>query len=75
MLNIISYQEYLTQNHNEIPMRMARITKSDNNKCWQQGREIRTPYTAWGGENKKNGAVTSENSMAGLQTIKHTVTI
>ena len=37
MLNITNYQGNESQNHNEvsfIPVRMAIIKKTSNNKCW-----------------------------------------
>ena len=38
MLNITHYQRNANQNHNDVtfmPVRMAAIKKSTNNKCWR----------------------------------------
>ena len=35
MLNVTHYQINANQNHNVVPVRMAAIQKSTNNKCWR----------------------------------------
>ena len=56
-----------------MPNRIARIKKSDNNKCWQGFREIRTLINWW--QQCKNGTATLENSLTVPQKLKCGVTL
>ena len=54
MLNIISYQGNVNQNHSEIPLQTHQggynnnfFKKTDNNKCWPGCGEIGTLMYCW----------------------------
>ena len=47
MLNIAKHQRNANQNHNEVPVKMATIKKSTNNKYWRGGGEKRTLVHCW----------------------------
>ena len=58
MINIISYQGNINQNHNEIALHLRK------NKCWQGWREIGTLSITGG---NINGSAVTENSLAVFQ--------
>ena len=50
MLNIIHHQRNTNQNHTEVhlmPVRMAKMNNSGNNRCWRGCRERRTLLHCW----------------------------
>ena len=77
MININSHQgkaiNKTTVIYHFMPNRIARIKKSDNNKCWQGFREIRTLINWWW--QCKNGTATLEKSLTVPQKLKCGVTL
>ena len=47
MLHITSHQGNKNQNHNETPVRMGKINKAGNHKCWRGCGEKGTLFHCW----------------------------
>ena len=62
-----------TMRYHFIPVRLAKINKSENNRCWQGCGERRNPLTLLVG--MQTGAATLENSMEAPQKVKNTATL